>query len=110
MLVLYASETGNAQDCVELIGRQVKARGLSDVRVLAADAYLSSAIDRLPREDVLVCVASTTGQGEFPNNGRAFWKYLRRRALPADLLGSVRCAVFGLGDSRASPRRVHGVI
>jgi len=99
MLVLYASETGNAQDCAELIGRQAKARGLSDVRVLAADTYLSSAIDRLPREDVLVCVASTTGQGEFPNNGRAFWKYLRRRALPADLLGSVRCAVFGLGDS-----------
>jgi sulfite reductase alpha subunit-like flavoprotein len=140
ILVLYASETGNAQvcgrlpelllgvlvrspgirwsglvlncahslalslarsfsqDCAELLGRQARARGFSTVRVLPADSYMST-IDQLPNENVVVCIASTTGQGEFPHNSRAFWKFLRRKSLPDTLLQTVRYAVFGLGDS-----------
>lgn len=99
ILILYASETGNAQDCAELLGRQAKARGFRCIRVLPADGYLSTSIEQLPAEDVVVFVASTTGQGEFPHNGRGLWKFLRRKSLPSNLLQSVRFAVFGLGDS-----------
>lgn len=99
LLILYASETGNSQDCAELLGRQAKARGFRSIRVLPADSYASTSVEQLPDEEVLVFVASTAGQGEFPRNGRALWKFLRRKSLPGNLLRSVRFAVFGLGDS-----------
>jgi sulfite reductase alpha subunit-like flavoprotein len=99
LLILYASETGNSEDCAELLGRQGKARGFRSIRVLPADRYASTSIEQLPNEEVLVFVASTAGQGEFPRNGRALWKFLRRKSLPSNLLQSVRFAVFGLGDS-----------
>jgi len=99
LLILYASETGNSQDCAEFLGRQGKARGFRSIRVLPADSYALSSIEQLPNEEVIVFVASTAGQGEFPRNGRALWKFLRRKSLPSNLLQSVRFAVFGLGDS-----------
>ncbi len=40
-------------------------------------------------------------QGEVPSNMKAFWKFLLRKALPADSLKQVAAAVFGLGDSGA---------
>jgi flavodoxin len=54
---------------------------------------------RLPEETLVVCVASTTGDGEAPMAMRRFWAALRCRALPAGALHKVRYAVFGCGDS-----------
>lgn len=81
----------------ERIGREAQRRHYA-VRVLPADAYLAQ-VAALPGEPALVWVASTTGQGEPPSNMRQLWKFLLRKSLPADSLGGVRAAVFGLGDS-----------
>lgn len=64
LLVLYGSQTGTAQDVAERIGREAWRRRFS-ARVLAMDDYMLSG---LIQEDSVVFVASTTGQGEEPDN------------------------------------------
>jgi len=53
----------------------------------------------LPLERHVVFVASTTGQGDPPQQMLPLWKVLLKRTLPGDALSGVRAAVFGLGDS-----------
>ncbi|KAI8109164.1 hypothetical protein M9435_005578 [Picochlorum sp. BPE23] len=97
IVVLYGSETGNAQDAAERLGREANSLGFH-TRVLPANSYMKT-IDTLPSEDILIAIVSTTGQGEFPRNFSSFWKFLRKKSLGPDSLRGVSCAVFGLGDS-----------
>jgi sulfite reductase alpha subunit-like flavoprotein len=53
----------------------------------------------LPSESLVVMCASTTGQGDAPDNMRSFWSFLLRKSLRADSLVGTSFAVFGLGDS-----------
>jgi len=46
-------------------------------------------VRELPRERLVVFIASTTGEGEVPDPMRAFWRFLLRRDLPAGALASV---------------------
>lgn len=48
---------------------------------------------------IVIIVISTTGQGEFPQNARAFWKVLLSRQLRPGVLRRVNFTTFGLGDS-----------
>lgn len=98
LLILYGSQTGNAQDVAELIAREAERRHYHP-RVLPADAYLRTSIAQFPLEPAVVFVVSTTGQGDPPDNTIDFWKFLRRKSLAADSLSRVAAAVFGLGDS-----------
>lgn len=95
--MLFGSQTGNAMDAAERVGREAKYRGFT-VRVLPADCYMNM-IDKLPTEDVVIFVMSTTGQGEFPDTCCRFWKFLRKKSLARDSLCTLSCGVFGLGDS-----------
>ncbi|CAL5225422.1 g8237 [Coccomyxa viridis] len=95
LLILFGSQTGNAQDVAERIAREARARHYSP-RVQPMDAY---DVHLLPEEAAVVFVTSTTGQGELPSNMRAFWRFLLRKNLPADSLSGVSFAAFGLGDS-----------
>ena len=95
VLVLYGSETGNAQDVAERIVREAKARHFSPI-VMPMDAY---DLRSLPGEQRVVFVTSTTGQGDEPRNMKSFWRFLLRKSLAATSLTTVSYAVFGLGDS-----------
>ena len=53
----------------------------------------------LPQEQLVVFIASTTGEGTVPDNMRSFWRFLLRKDLPAGSLGAMQHACFGLGDS-----------
>eukprot|EP00198_Chlamydomonas_reinhardtii_P004798 XP_001694134.1 NADPH-dependent flavin reductase [Chlamydomonas reinhardtii] len=95
LLILYGSQTGNAQDVAERIGREARLR-LYSPRVVAMDSY---DVTSLPAEPLVVFVTATTGQGEPPDNMRRFWRFLLRKSLPPDSLAGLRFGVFGLGDS-----------
>lgn len=95
LLILYATQTGNAQDAAERLGREAELRGCV-VRLLSMDEYDASS---LPREDAVIFVVSTTGQGETPDSMRGFWRFLLQRSLNQSWLKGVPYAVFGLGDS-----------
>ncbi|KAF9511508.1 hypothetical protein BS47DRAFT_1373014 [Hydnum rufescens UP504] len=90
-----ASETGNAEDAAERIGRQLRRRHFR-TRTVAMDAF---DIPNLFDENLVLFVCSTTGNGAEPHNMTAFWNALLRADLPADLLDHLDIAVFGIGDS-----------
>ncbi|KAF4553438.1 Flavodoxin-like protein [Elsinoe fawcettii] len=94
-LILYGSETGNAQDVAEEIGRLTERLRFETV-VLDFD---SVDIRDLLRYTVVIISISTTGQGEFPQNARSFWKTLLSNRLKPGVLRRMKFASFGLGDS-----------
>lgn len=53
----------------------------------------------LINETLVVCIVSTTGNGDFPTAALPFWRFLLRSDLPDDILSDVAFATFGLGDS-----------
>ncbi|RHY84046.1 hypothetical protein DYB35_004963 [Aphanomyces astaci] len=93
--VLYASATGTGQDVAEQIGRMATARNIPVV-VSSMDAF---DIQQLPTISHAVFIASSTGDGEAPENMTNTWKFLLRKSLAADSLHAMHMAVFGLGDS-----------
>ncbi|KAK3165355.1 hypothetical protein QOZ80_1AG0032150 [Eleusine coracana subsp. coracana] len=96
LLVLYASQTGNAMDAAERLGREAERGGCPAVEVLSMESFEPSC---LPRERFVVFVVSTTGQGDPPDSMKSFWKYLLQKNLSRQWLEGVHYAVFGLGDS-----------
>ncbi|KAF3991089.1 hypothetical protein FT663_01788 [Candidozyma haemuli var. vulneris] len=99
LTVAFASDGGNAEAISKKINRQALARGLKST-VLSMDDV---SVEDLPLETNIIFVSSTAGQGEFPNNGKAFWDGLKS-AQDLDLT-SIRFSVFGLGDSKYWPRK-----
>ncbi|KAG0328020.1 NADPH-dependent diflavin oxidoreductase 1 [Dissophora globulifera] len=95
ILFLYGSQTGCAQDVAENAAREARRMHFS-ATVSAMDEYDRSL---LIRENFVVFIASTTGQGEEPDNMKKFWKFLLRKSHPTDALDHMEYTVFGLGDS-----------
>ncbi|KAF2754615.1 sulfite reductase hemo protein, beta-component [Pseudovirgaria hyperparasitica] len=99
LTVLFASDNGNAENLAKRLGNRGKARGLKTM-VMAMDDY---PLEDLSSEENVVLITSTAGQGEFPQNGHAFWEGVKDST---DLdLATVNFAVFALGDSHYWPRK-----
>lgn len=95
LLILYASQTGNAQDAAERIGREAERRCCQALVVSMEDFDVRC----LPNEALVIFVVSTTGQGDPPDSMKAFWKFLLMRSLGQLWLEGMHYALFGLGDS-----------
>lgn len=99
LTILFASDGGNAENLAKRLARRGKARGLKTI-AMSMDDY---PIEDLGNEENLVCICSTAGQGEFPQNGRAFWEAVKNST---DIdLANVNYSVFALGDSHYWPRK-----
>lgn len=99
LTILFASDGGNAENLAKRLARRGKARGLKTI-AMSMDDY---PIEDLANEENLVCIVSTAGQGEFPQNGRTFWEVVKNST---DIdLANVNFSVFGLGDSHYWPRK-----
>ena len=89
VMVLYASETGNAQRVAE---------DFADACTLSAGA---SAMDDIKVDDIegktVAFFISTCGQGAMPRNGKDFLTQLQDRSEP--FKEGTRFMIFGLGDS-----------
>jgi len=97
--ILFASDGGNAENLSKRLQRRSKARGLKAI-VMAMDDY---PIEDINTEENLILVTSVAGQGELPQNGRAFWEAVKN-STDIDLAG-VNFSVFVLGDSHYWPRK-----
>ena len=95
LLILYATQTGCAQELAEKICRDASRRNF-DSTLCSMDNYDRS---NLINEQLVLFLASTTGDGDPPDPMRTFWRFLLRKALPKDVLNGMNFAVFGLGDS-----------
>ncbi|PFH55779.1 hypothetical protein XA68_17626 [Ophiocordyceps unilateralis] len=95
ILVLYGTETGNAQDLAEELGRLCQ-RLRFQSRVQELDAVdLAALVDHR----LVIFVISTAGQGDLPRNALVFWRKLLRKKLPPGCLSQLSFTCFGLGDS-----------
>lgn len=95
LIILYGSQTGNAEDLAKRIGRMALGQGL-DIQVSSIDDF---PLNQLAKPNVILFVCSTTGHGQEPENMSKFFNFIRRRDLPASCLSNLKFAVYGLGDS-----------
>jgi sulfite reductase (NADPH) hemoprotein beta-component len=101
LLVLYGSDGGKAEKLAKRLANRGKLRGLS-ATVSTMD---STNTDDLAKEELVVFVTSTAGQGEFPQNARTLWKAISAAATRGDrLLTNTKFTVFAMGDSHYWPR------
>lgn len=103
LLVLFASDGGNAEKVAKKFVGRAKMRGVAaQLRVL--DEVAGSIVETLTAERNVLIITSTAGQGEAPQNGREFWKALSKLSTEADL-SNTKFSVFGMGDSKYWPRK-----
>jgi sulfite reductase (NADPH) hemoprotein beta-component len=101
LLVVYASDGGQAEKVAKRLANRGKLRGLST----SLSVLNSVSLAELSKEEYVVFVTSVAGQGEFPQNGRAGWKLLNSAAASGEKnLSHVKFTVFGMGDSHYWPR------
>lgn len=93
LVVLWASQTGTAEELAAGVATALSDAGLAPRRVAMDDCPLAD----LPVGADLVLVTSTFGDGDAPDNGTAFWEALA--APDARRLDGSRFAVLALGDS-----------
>ncbi|QSX78380.1 assimilatory sulfite reductase (NADPH) flavoprotein subunit [Agrilutibacter solisilvae] len=93
LTIVYGSQTGNARRVAEALAQQLETAGLP-TRLVRADAY---ATRHLKDERHIAVVISTQGDGEPPDDARAFVEFLLGKRAPR--VPDLRFAVFGLGDS-----------
>ncbi|KAK5077589.1 NAPDH-dependent diflavin reductase [Lithohypha guttulata] len=94
-LVLYGTETGNAQDVAYELSQCLQRFHF----VTASRELDATALVDLLHHDVVVFAISTTGQGDFPLNARKFWSSLLRKKLTSVSLECVKYGIVGLCDS-----------
>lgn len=95
IVILYGSQTGNAEDLAKRIGYKAKDNGYS-ILVQAMDDF---PIKSLVTHNAILFICSTTGHGQEPENMRKLYNFMRRPDLPDDCLTNLNYAVYGLGDS-----------
>ena len=106
LLVLYASDSGNAEKVAKRLISRAKMRGVA-ASIGVLDGVAGSIVETLSAEKNIVIITSTAGQGEPPQNGREFMKALPKltTADVGEAFKDLKVAVFGMGDSNYWPRK-----
>lgn len=92
-LILYASQTGNAQAIAENLQESLESSGYN----AALESTLDIKLAKLNDYALIVVIASTHGEGEPPDDAIDFYEGVLSKKAPS--LNGVKHAVLGLGDS-----------
>jgi len=105
--ILYGSQTGNAQD----ISEDIYTRLSNNISYECIHMSLNSTIENNTftfinnnntNEETkinIIIVCSTTGNGDAPETANFFWRKLKNRNQPNNLLNGIEYTVLGLGDT-----------
>lgn len=89
LTVFFASQTGNAESISRNIHEQAQERGFKSGHYVLND---HAKVD-WEKEECLVFVVSTTGDGDPPDNSTKFWRHLRK--LKGTGLTKAKYAILG---------------
>lgn len=106
--ILYGSQTGNARD----ISEDIYTRLSNNISYECIHMSLNSTIENNTftfinnnnntNEETkinIIIVCSTTGNGDAPETANFFWRKLKNRNQPNNLLNRIEYVVLGLGDT-----------
>ncbi|MBI5801797.1 MAG: sulfite reductase subunit alpha [Verrucomicrobia bacterium] len=93
LTILFGSQTGNAENLSKRIAKEAGKRGFAPT-IQDLGKYATA---QLVSESALLVVTSTYGDGEPPDNARAFWEFLSSDAAPK--LAQTKFSLLALGDS-----------
>lgn len=96
-LVLWASQTGNAEWIAKNIHTEAGKKGYTGACFVMDDFALAP----LQKAGIIILVSSNTGDGDAPDNSLKFWRFLRRNK-EKEYFANTKFTVLGLGDSNYS--------
>ena len=99
-LVLYASQTGTAEDYAKSFSKELSSK-FSSLNVMCADieSYDFDTLNSLPKDIIVSFFISTYGEGDFPDGSFSFEQFIITASDDALSLNNVDFTIFGLGNS-----------
>lgn len=97
VVVLQASQTGTAAEVAKNISSSLQDMGVAS-RVVSMNEMGFGSLSK-EQTPLVIWVASSTGDGEAPDNATAFYNDVRKRSHEEGLLRGIRFTGLGLGDS-----------
>lgn len=93
LLVLYGSQSGNAESFAKKLAKTAGGKGYT-ARAVGLDSVKP---ETLPAERNVLFVTSTWGEGDMPDNAQSFWDAINQNGSSPKLDG-LRYSVLALGD------------
>ena len=100
LYVLYASATGNAEHIAKDLAASYKGTAFPNVICCDLDQFKKhTSTWETPGTHGLLIVTSTTGNGDIPENGNRFLRYIKRRTTAPTSFQYCTISVLALGDT-----------